>query len=85
MGDASSQLDTFWDTCAAAVLNAWDACAWIIPALLLTLLLFGLFALICFALDGLDFDAPLIEGPVAIFRWCRRTFQSDGLRHHEIF
>jgi hypothetical protein len=79
MGDANSQFDGLWDTCAAAILNAWDAYSWVLPALLLTLLFFGVFALICFALEDLDLDASLIEAPVAIFRWSRKTFQSQGL------
>jgi hypothetical protein len=80
MGDANSQLDGLWDTCAAAILNTWDAYSWVVPALLLTLLFFGAIALICFALQDLDFDAPLIEAPVAIFRWSRKTFQSQRLQ-----
>jgi hypothetical protein len=77
MPDANSQLDGLWDTCAAAILNTWDAYSWVLPALLLTLLFFGVFALICFALEDLDFDASLIEAPVAIFRWSKKTFQSQ--------
>jgi hypothetical protein len=79
MGDANSQLDGLWDTCAAAILNTWDAYSWVLPALLLTLLFFGVIALICFALQDLDFDTSLIEAPVAIFRWSRKTFQSQRL------
>jgi hypothetical protein len=77
MPDANSQLEGIWDACATGILNAWDACGWLIPALLLTLLLFAVFALICFACEGIEFDEGLIEGPVAIFRWSRKTFKSE--------
>ncbi len=77
MPDANSQLAGLWDTCATALLNTWDAYGWILPAILLTLLFFGAIVLVCWALADLDFDAGLIEAPIGIFRWCRKTFQSQ--------
>ena len=73
--DPGSQLDTLWDTCATALLTAWDSYAWLPPAFLLTLLFFAAVALLCWALEDIDFDVGLVEAPVAIFRWSKRTFQ----------
>ena len=76
--DDGSQLESLWDSCAAFVLNAYDAYGWMVPALLLTLLFFTVLALICWALEGIELDLPVFEGPVAIFGWCRKNWQSQG-------
>lgn len=72
--DGSSQIDSLWDSCATFVLSAYDAYGWVVPALLLTLLFFTLIAAICWALDDIV-EAPVLEGPRAIFRWCRQNWE----------
>src|SRR4051812_47386337 len=76
--DGNSQLESLWDTCAAAVLNTYDAYGWLLPALLLTFLFFLIFAFVCWALDDIPLDLPLLKGPAAIFRWCRKRWEPQG-------
>jgi hypothetical protein len=80
--DGSSQLEGLWDSCAGALFNVYDAYAWIVPALLLTILFFFVVAFVCWACEKADFDIPIFEGPAAIFRWCREAweFRRDRLR-----
>jgi hypothetical protein len=76
--DGNSQLESLWDACAAAVLNTYDAYGWLLPALLLTLLFFLVFAIVCWAMDDIGLDLPILEGPAAIFRCCRKRWEPRG-------
>ncbi|HWE85826.1 MAG TPA: hypothetical protein VG267_12850 [Terracidiphilus sp.] len=77
--DSNSQLESLWDTCAGTLINTWDVYGWLIPALLLTILFFAVIAFVCWALEDVDFDLPIFEGPRCIFRWCKRRWQSRTL------
>jgi len=73
--DGNSGLEALWDTAASAVLNVYVAYGWVIPALLLSLLLLGVLALLAWALDDLPVDAEALQGFGGIFRWTRKKWQ----------
>jgi len=75
--DEKSLFDGLWDTLSSAVFNAYDAYGWIIPALLLTILLFAIVVLIAYAMEDIPIDVEIFHGVGAIFKWTRRRWRGD--------
>jgi hypothetical protein len=70
-GESSSQLDGLVDFVTPAIFNAYDAYGWLIPAVLLTVVFFGLFFLACYLFEEIPMDFPIFRGPRFIFSWSR--------------
>ena len=76
--DGGSQLETLWNTAASGVYNAIDAYGWVVPAVVLTALMFVVLFAIGSALDGAGFDFPLGESVGGIFRWTRKWWRGTS-------
>jgi hypothetical protein len=77
--DGRSQLDGLWDSLSTAVMNAIDGYAWILPALVLTALFFGLIVLIAWCTEDLPFELDIFEIVGGIFKWTRKWWRGESL------
>ena len=75
--DEKSLLEGLWDTFSSAVFNAYEGYGWILPALLLTILLLGVLALIACAMEDLPLDIEIFDGIGGIFKWTRRWWKGN--------
>jgi hypothetical protein len=75
--DGNSQLERLWDAAASIIFNAIDAYGWIIPAVLLSILLLGLIALVAWWLEDLPLDPEILQGFGGIFRWTRKWWRDS--------
>jgi len=48
-----------WNAAVSAILNAFDAYGWIVPATLLAVLFLGVFLLLCWWMEDLPFELPV--------------------------
>lgn len=69
--DGNSQIESLWSACAGTIAQQWDAYGWVVPALLLTLVFFAAIGWLCWALEDLPVDVPLVKVPKWIFRRMR--------------
>lgn len=72
----NAQAAGFWETLTSALSEFVDVYGWILPALLLTALLIAGIALLCFFLDDLPLEVPIIRVGRRIFRSTRRNWIS---------
>jgi hypothetical protein len=77
-GDGNSQVDGLKDAVASTVFNAVDAYGWVVPATLLTVLFIAALTLLCWVMDDLPLDLPVISGPRSIFREMRALWRDKG-------
>lgn len=63
------------ETIAGALLNIYDAYAWIVPALFLTLVFIAALVAFCWWVEDVPLDVPVVRIVRGIFRWSRRTCQ----------
>jgi hypothetical protein len=75
--DEKQLFEGLWDTFSSAVSNAYDGYGWILPAVLLTILLLGVLALIAYAMEDLLIDVEIFDGIGGIFRWTRRWWKGN--------
>jgi len=75
--EGNSFLEGLWDAAASALFNVYDAHGWVIPAVLLSLLLLGVLALLAWALEDLPVDAEALQGFGGIFRWTRKWWREE--------
>ena len=75
--DQKPLFEGLWDTLSSMVFNVYDGYGWILPALLLTILLLGVLALVAYAIEDLPIDAEVFDGIGAIFRWTRRWWKAN--------
>jgi hypothetical protein len=74
--DGNSQLDALRDAAASAILNAYDAYGWIVPALLLSVLFLGMLGLFVWWFEDLPFE--FLDGCGGILRWTRSAWRGKG-------
>jgi len=70
-GDSYSQLEKLGDADGSVFFNILDAYGWIVPAVLMSILLFGVVILIAWAIEDLPVEFPFFEGVGGIFKWSR--------------
>jgi hypothetical protein len=75
--DSDSGFEAMWNAAVSAILNAFDAYGWIVPATLLAVLFLGVFLLLCWWMEDLPFELPVFEGVGGIFKWMRSTWQAE--------
>lgn len=75
--DEKQLFEGLWDTFSSTVSNAYDGYGWILPAVLLTILLLGVLALIAYAIEDLPIDVEIFDGIGGIFRWTRRWWKGN--------
>jgi len=73
--EGNSFLEGLWDAAASTLFNVYDAYGWVIPALLLSLLLLVVLALLAWALEDLPVDVEVLQGFGGIFRWTRKWWR----------
>ena len=75
MAEGSSQLNSFLDSVGTWFLNVFDGYGWYVPALLLTVLFFAAFGLLCYMLEDVPLDLEILSAPKAIFSWTKERWQ----------
>ena len=75
--DGNTQLDRLMDTVASSISYTYDAYGWILPALLLTVLLFAVMALFCWMLEDVPLELEVFTAPHSIFTWVRNRWQAN--------
>jgi hypothetical protein len=69
--DGKSILEGICDTLCSGVFGFYDAYGWIVPAVLLTALLFALMIFLCWALEDIPTELEIFRARGAIFKWAR--------------
>jgi hypothetical protein len=73
--EGNGQFESLWDASGTWLFNVVDAYGWVLPATLLTLLFLGAVVLLCWWLEDLPFDLPVLEGPFQIFQTQRKGWR----------
>jgi len=79
MGEGYSRIGEQLSNVAPGIYSVYDGFGWIIPALLLTFLFFGVYVLLCWAFDDVIIDFPFFRGPRFIFSWTRKVWRGEPL------
>jgi hypothetical protein len=69
---SDSLLENLLGSFSSSILDLFNACAWIVPAIIGTLLFVAACALLCWIADDLILELPWLSGPRFIFQWARR-------------
>jgi hypothetical protein len=75
--NSDSTFESLWNVTASAVVNLIDAYGWVISATVLTILFLIVIGLICWWMEDLPFELPVFESVSGIFKWMRKTWQSE--------
>ena len=75
MPSDGERLNSLFDSVSTAIFGAYDAYGWVLPALLLTILVFGLIAL--FALSFDDLPVEFLEAVPRVFLWTRARWRGE--------
>jgi len=75
--DEKSLFAGLWDALSSAVINAYDAYGWILPALFLTVLLLAILVVIAWAAEDLPFEIEIFDSVGGIFKWARRCWRGN--------
>ena len=76
--DGNSQFESLWNTVVAGFYYAFDAYGWVLPAVVLSVMLLCLIALLAWWLEDIPFDMDLFRAIGGIFRWTRERWRGPS-------
>jgi hypothetical protein len=72
-----SLLENLLGSLSSSIVDFFGACAWIVPAVVCTLIFVALCVLLCWIADDLLIELPWLSGPRFIFRSARQGLGSS--------